>query len=169
MKDDTKAHLERLLGNYDERLAATESREAAIRAAQAAFPERFVALKTTTIRPALEEFIGVLKRHLHEGTVRDQEESASSAGGVALASISLRVVPKPFANKSTTEAPKSFIEVTFSANRTERKVTVSSTSTILDSGGSRGKRGEYDIEALTSEVVATHVLRALEEALLDKR
>jgi hypothetical protein len=165
MKDETKAQLERLLDGYDARLAATETREAAVRAAQAAFPERFVALKTTMIRPALEEFIATLARHRHEGTVHDEQESSTSAGGVALASIALRIVPRPFANKSATEAPKSYVEVTFSANRTERKVTVSSTSTILDSGGSRGKRGEYDAEALTSEVVESHVLRALEEAL----
>jgi hypothetical protein len=169
MKDETKATLDKLLDDYDVRLAAIESRDAAVRAAQAAFPERFVALKTSTIRPALDEFIAVLKRHDHEGAVRDQDESATTASGVALASIALRIVPRPFASKSTTDAAKSFIEVTFSANRTERKVTVSSTSTILDSGGSRGKRGEYDVDAVTPEVVAMHVLRALEEALADRR
>jgi hypothetical protein len=169
MKDDAKTQLRAILAKYDDKLAETERRDTAVRAAQAAFPERFVALKTATVRPALEELVGMINGYGHESTVRDQEESATSATGVTLASISLRIVPKPFAHKSTTEAPKSFIEITFSANRTERKVTVSSTSTILDSGGSRGKRGEYDLDDLTAEVVGNHVLQALEEALVTKR
>ena len=83
---------------------------------------------------------------------------------MSYAAISLRLNPKPFAFKSA-NTNRSFIEITFSANRNERKVTVSSTNTIVNSNGSLGKRGEYEIDAMTADVVAEHVLRSLEEAL----
>jgi hypothetical protein len=52
----------------------------------------------------------------------------------------------------------------FSANRSEQRIVVSSTNTIINSGGTVGKRGEYELEALTADVVVDHVLRALEQA-----
>jgi hypothetical protein len=168
MKQETRAELETILATYNEKLAEAERRNAAVRAAQAAFPEHFATLKTEMIRPALQEFIDLLGLHGHAASAREQEESSSTSGGITLAAISLRVIPKPFANKSI-EKNNNFVEVTFSANRTERKITVSSTNTIINSGGSRGKRGEYDIEAVTLEVVAGHVMQTLQEAFVDPR
>jgi hypothetical protein len=168
MKDETKAQLETMLASYDEKLAEIERRNAAVRAAQAAFPERFDSLKATVIRPVLQEFIAVLEGRGHVASLREQEESSTTSGGITLAAISLRIIPKPFANKST-EKNNNFIEITFSANRTERKITVSSTNTIINSGGSRGKRGEYEVEGTTTDVVASHVLQTLHEALVEPR
>jgi hypothetical protein len=168
MKPEAKNQLETLLGAYDEKLAEIESREAAIRTASAAFPERFATLRATTIRPALQELADVLNGHGHDSVAREQEESSTTAGGITSAAISLRIIPKPFAHKAT-EVSNNFIEVTFSANRAERKITVSSTNTIANSGGSRGRRGEYDIEALTADVVAAHVLQTLHEAFAEAR
>ena len=165
MKDDTKNQLTRILGAYDEKLAEAERIDAANRAAHAAFPARFATLKAETIRPALQDFADVLNGSGHEVAVREQEESSSRVGGVTLATISLRITPKPFASKSTAETNRNFIEITFSANRSERKITVSSTSTMISSGASLGKRGEYAMEAVTADVVAGHVLQTLQEAL----
>jgi hypothetical protein len=164
MKDEAKDQLKKILGTYDERLAERERVEAAKRAAEAAFPARFVTLMTETIRPVIHEFVEVLNGRGHEATVREQEESSTGVSGVTSAAISLRVVPKPFAHKSK-EANKVFIEITFSANRSERKIIVSSTNTLINSGGSLGKRGEYEIGALSADVVADHLLQALKEAL----
>jgi hypothetical protein len=164
MKIEAKNQLESILGSYDAKVAEDARKIAAKREADAAFPARFATLRAETIRPAIQEFVEELGRHGHEATSREQEESSSTIGGIALAAISLRVNPKPFAHKSV-ETNRSFIEVTFSANRAERKVTVSSTNTIVNSNGNLGKRGEYEIEALTADVVADHVLRTLHEAL----
>jgi hypothetical protein len=164
MKTDARSQLTTILGAYDERVAADQRALEAKRAADAAFPERFAALRAGTIRPAIQEFVEELIGHGHEATAREQEESSSTTGGIAFAGISLRVSPKPFAFKST-DANRNFIEVTFSANRNDRKVTVSSTSTMVTSHGSQGKIGEYEIDAMTADVVGDHVLRTLHEAL----
>jgi hypothetical protein len=168
MKDDAKKLLNEILGSYDDKLTATERREAAIRAANESFPGRFAALASDVIRPALLEFVDLLNARGHEASVRQQDESSSSAGGIAFAAVILRVVPKPYAHKSP-EGAKSFIEIAFSANRAERLVTVASTNTIANSSGSRGKRGGYDVEGVTADVVATHVLQTLQEALGETR
>ena len=168
MKDEAKNQLDRILGTYDEKLAEIERRNLAIRAAQESFPERFVNLKTKTIRPVLKEFADALNARGHDATAREQEESSSAAGGVAFAAIILRIIPKPFAHKSDT-TNNNFIEITFSANRAERKITVASTNTIANSGGSRGKRGEYELDSVTNEIVERHVLQTLEEALVETR
>jgi len=165
MKDEAKKQLKQILDAYDARLAETERVEAAHRAAQAAFPEQFTTLKTQTILPVLRELAEVLTRSGHEATEREQEESSSTAGGVTSAAISFRVVPKPFAQRPG-DAKRSYIEITFSANRTERKIVVSSTNTVVNSGGSIGKRGAYELGALTPDIVVEHVLKALEEAFV---
>jgi hypothetical protein len=168
MKHETRAELEATLAKYDEKLSEAERRSAAIRAAQAEFPDRFATLKTDTIRPVLQEFMTVLGSYGHVATAREQEESSSTSGGITLAAISLRVIPKPYTEKAV-EKNNNFVEITFSANRNERKITVSSTNTIINSGGSRGKRGEYNLEAVTTEVVAGHVMHTLHEAFVEPR
>jgi hypothetical protein len=163
MKDEAKTQLTKILGDYDAKLAEAERVDAANRAAHASFPERFATFKTATLRPALQEIADMLNASGHEAAVREQDESSSAAGGVKAAAISVRIVPKPFAHKST-EPSSSAIEITFSANRIERKITVSSTNTLMSHGGSVGKRGEYEIDAVTADVVTNHVIQTLTEA-----
>ena len=163
MKDEAKRQLTRILGAYDERLLETDRLEAANRAAKAAFPQRFSTLTIETIRPVLQELADVLNGSGHEAATHEQEESSSTSEGVKSAAISLRVIPKPFAQRPT-DTKKSFIEITFAANRRERKIVISSTNTIVNSGGSVGKRGEYEIEMLTADIIVNHVLETLEEA-----
>jgi hypothetical protein len=166
MKSDTKIRLKELLGTYDQKVAEEERQVAAKRAAEEAFPVRFAALKAETIRPAIQEFVDVLGSYGHEATEHQQEESLTTGRGVSFAAISVRIHPKPRSqHHKPGEASKGFVEVTFSANRNERKIVVSSTNTVIHSSGSVGKRGEYDIDAVTSDVVADHILQTLEEAL----
>ena len=168
MKDEAKSQLKKIIGDYDEKLAEAERIDAANRAARAAFPGRFVTLKTETIQPAIQEIADILNERGHKASVREQEESSSAEGGVKSAAISLRIVPKPFAHKSA-ETNAIAIEIMISANRSERKVAVSSTNTMLNQGGSVGKRGEYEIEAVTADVVASHVIQTLNEAFRGTR
>lgn len=163
MKSDVRDQLTNLIGAYDAKLAEAERVEDAKRAAHEAFPKRFAALKTATIRPALEEFAEVLNGSGHEAAVNEQEESSSTAGGIKWAAISLRIVPKPHAHRSTPTNP-SAVEVTFSANRNDGKITVSSTNTMSSAGGSLGKRASYEVESVTADVIAEHVLQTLKEA-----
>src|ERR1700689_2498833 len=105
MKDDAKSQLTKIIVDYDAKLAEAERLEAAKRAAHAAVPERFLAFKTQTIRPALQEIADMLNERGHEASVREQEESSSAVGGVKSSAVSLRIVPKPFAHKSTETNP----------------------------------------------------------------
>jgi hypothetical protein len=164
MKDDTKARLNQILSAYDERIAETARREAAILAAKTAFPQRFAALKKEMFLPLFRELAEVLNGKGHDATVRDEEESSSTVGSVNSAAVGLRVVPKPLTQKSA-DSKRSYVEILFSANRSERKIVVTSTNTIIHSGGGVGKRGEYEVDGLTADVVTDHVLRTLEEAL----
>jgi hypothetical protein len=163
MKDEAKSQLKKIVGDYDEKLAEAERVDAARRTALAAFPGRFVTLKKETIWPAIQEIADMLNERGHAASVREQEDSSSAEGGVKSAAISLRIVPKPFAQKAT-EANAITIEITFSANRSERKVAVSSTNTMINHGGTVGKRGEYEVDAVTAEVVTTHIIQTLSEA-----
>jgi hypothetical protein len=163
MNDDTRNQLRRIVAAYDEKLAEAERVDTARRAAHEAFPGRFVSLKTGTIQPAIQEIADMLNERGHRASVHEQDESSTTAGGIKSAAVWLRVVPKPFAQKAA-EDNASAIEVTFSASRGERKVAVSSTNTIVNNGGSVGKRGEYEIDAVTAEVVANHVIQTLREA-----
>jgi hypothetical protein len=168
MKPDAKSQLTKILGEYEEKLAAAERIDSANRAAHAAFPEQFVGLRTSVIAPTLQEISAMLTERGHQVEVREQEESSSAAGGVKSASVTLRLVPKPFTAKSTDSSPVT-VEVSFSANRAARKVTVSSTNTMIGHGGRVGKRGEYDVDEVDSDVVATHVIQTLDEAFGGKK
>jgi hypothetical protein len=163
MKDEAKGQLKKIIGDYDEKLAEAERVDKMKREAHAAFPARFVTLKTETIQPAIQEIADMLNERGHAASVKEQEDSSSAEGGIKSAAISLRVVPKPFALKAA-ELNAIAIEVTFSANRSERKVAVSSTNTMINHGGTVGKRGEYEIDAVTADVVTTHVIQTLSEA-----
>ncbi len=163
MKDEAKSQLRKIIGDYDEKLAEAARVDAANRAADASFPERFVTLKTTTIQPAIQEIADILNERGHKASVREQEESSSAEGGIRSAGVSLRIVPKPFALRLAETNPIA-IEITFSANRSERKVAVSSTNSMINQVGSVGKRGEYELDAVTADVVARHVIQTLNDA-----
>lgn len=168
MKDEAKTQLAKILGDYDAKLTEAERVAQANRAADASFPERFLASTTKVMRPALQEIATMLCDSGHEATVEVQEESSSAVGGVKASAISLRLIPKPFAHKSTETSPTR-IEVMFSASRAERKVIVSSTNTMISHGGSVGKRGAYELDAVTAEVVTTHVIQTLGDAFVGSR
>ena len=168
MKDEAKSQLKKIIGDYDEKLAEAERVDAANRAAHAEFPARFVTLRAQPIHPATQEIADMLNARGHKASVREQEESSSAEGGVKSAAVSLHVIPKPFANKSTETNPIT-IEITFSANRSGRKVAVSSTNTMINHGGTVGKLGEYEIDAVTADVVASHVIQTLNEAFRGTR
>jgi hypothetical protein len=168
MKDEAKSRLKKILGDYDEKLAEAERLDAANRAAHAAFPGRFVALKTETIQPAIKEIADMLNERGHKASVSEQEESSSAGSGIKSAAVTLRIVPKPFTNKAAETNPVA-IEITFSANRSERKVTVSSSNAMTSQGGTVGKRGDYEIETVTADVVTSHVIQTLNEAFRGTR
>ncbi len=142
--------------------------DAANRAAQTAFPERYAALRRDTIRPIMQEFAEVCNERGHEATVRDTEESTTTEGGVLLAAITLRIVPKVLSSKAAA-TNKSYVEISFSANRGEQKIGVSSTNTMINSAGNVGKRGEYTLDMVTADVIETHMLQTLREALVGTR
>ena len=167
MKDEAKSHLKKILVDYDDKLAEAERVEAAKRAADLASPGQFETLKTGTIRPAVQEIADLLNERGHKASVVEQGESSGEAG-VKSAAISLRVVPRPFVNKSTETNPIT-IEVTFSANRGARRVSVSSTNTMINHGGTVGKLGEHEIDAVTADIVASHVIQTLHESFTRTR
>ena len=160
-----KSELQRILLAYDEKLAEAARCDAAKRAADLAFPELYAALRSDTIRPALQTFADEMNGRGHEVTVREQEESTSSEGGVTSAMVALRIIPKAFV-ESGAATKKCFVELSFSANRGERRITVASTNTMMNSPGRVGKRAEYEIAALTADVVETHVLQTLRDVLV---
>jgi hypothetical protein len=168
MKDEAQSQLRKIMDVYDAKFAEAERLAAANRAAQAAFPGRFSSLRTEIIRPVLQEIAEMLNERGHETSVREQEESSNVTGGVKSAATSLRIVPKPFTHKST-ETNSFAIEIMFSANRSERKVIVSSTNTMQVHAGSVGKRGEYEIDAVTVDVVADQTIQALNDAFIGTR
>jgi len=163
MKAEAKSELQKIISDYDDKLAEAERAAAAKRAEHASFPARFVTLKTGVIQPTAQEIADMLNERGHSASVREQEESSTVEGSVKSAAVSLRIVPKPFAHKAA-EANAVSIEVTFSANRSERKVAVSSTNTMINHGGTVGKLGEYEIDAVTADVVAKHVIQTLTDA-----
>ena len=172
MKDETKKQLEAILGAYDVKLAEVARVAEALRAAQAAFPARFAAARTRTIRPAIQEFADLFNGQGHEASVNEQEESSGAVGGVGgvtAAGITLRIVPKPFAHNAADKTKRVSIEIAFAANRNERKIVVSSSNTMMNSSGSLGKRGEYEVEAMTAEVIAHHVIQTVQEAFAGTR
>jgi hypothetical protein len=168
MKVEAKSELKKIIGDYDDKLAEAERVGAAKRAEDAAFPERFVSLRTGVIKPTAQEIADMLNERGHSASVREQDESPTIEGRVKHAAVSLHIVPKPFAHKAA-EGNASSIEVTFSANRNERKVTVSSTNTMLNHGGTVGKLGEYEIDAVTADIVAQHVIQTLNDAFRGAR
>ncbi len=168
MKDGARDELKKILSAYDEKIAEVARVDAANRAAQVAFPERYAALRRDTIRPLMQEFADMCNERGHEASVRDTEESTTTEGGVLLAAITLRIIPKVFVSRATA-TNKSYVEISFSANRGDQKIGVSSTNTMINSAGNVGKRGEYALDMVTPDVIETHMLQTLREALVGTR
>ena len=171
MKDEAKKQLKRILAVYDERLAETERVEAERRAAKEAFPVRFAALKKDTILPILEEFAEAYspdKYWLTTAKATEQDESSSTAGVTSDRRSGCASFPSCSGRRRRIRRRASSRFRSRPNFLSERKVVVSSTNTLINSGGGVGKRGEYELETLTGDVVVGHVMQTLEEALVGK-
>jgi hypothetical protein len=166
MKDGAKEELTEILAAYRARLIESQERQAKIKADRASFIELYRNLKTTTIRPVLEDFVAQLNQEGHVASVVDQGEASDRNGAFTPASIALRVVPSPIGGGPSAPSGNAEVEVKFSANQQAMKVLVSSTN---NAQGSSGKRGEYDLAELTEDFVVSNVLKTIRDAFAKSR
>jgi hypothetical protein len=159
MNKEVKSELDSILASYQARLVASQERDAQVKAARAGFAEAFRRLQAERIGPVLHEFAARLNEAGHQATVIDHQEGADRNGHFSPASITLSVVPARIGGTPPTST-NGRVEVTFSANQHAMKVFVSSTN---NSDRTSGKRGDHDLEALTTEFVGASVLNTIRE------
>jgi len=162
MDNEAKDELKTILAAYRARVVDGQEREARMKADRASFVEVFRTVKVQTVAPVLFDFVAQLQEHGHEANVVDQEEASDRNGRFTPASIALRVVPARIGGTPSVSFNRTPIEVTFSANQHTMKVLVSSSN---NGQGASGKRGDYDLEDLTTEFVVSNVLKTIREAL----
>lgn len=148
MADHLRESLTRLLDDYEARRRGEREREQKAKDEESGFLADFGEVRRTLIRPLFETVAGLLEERGHRASIMEQEFAAGSAGRIAEAGITLRIVP------SGTKAPlhEDQRSLSFTTRHYNRTVWINSGESA-GSGGLAGAKGAYALERVNRQLV----------------
>ena len=161
MKKETKSQVDILMDKYKRRLTEAKKKQEQIKSEEDAFLKGFKRLRKEIIRPVMEDIGNHLKTQGHDYRISEEEESVDSEGRTRDAKITMSIFPAGVERAAyTTENTPS---VSFFATRYKKKIWAHRSNMMPGRGGRAGGCGEFNSEAMTSDVVEREVLRVLRE------
>jgi hypothetical protein len=145
--------LARLLDGYEARRRADVAREQRSKDDEAEFIAQFAALRREVIVPVFEEAGAMLEQRGHRHSIQQQEFTASPAGHIVEASVSLRVVPS--GTKAALHADQPSLTI---ATRHYNKSVWINSGESNTSGGIAGAKGAHALQAITRQLVEDEVV-----------
>jgi hypothetical protein len=163
MESRTRKSIEGILDGFNSRVEAAR-REAERRMIErriflAEFSERM----RTVIRPTMEQVGDLLTSRGHEFEITEEEESVEANGKTANAAITLRIYP--YAERPAHTQLGGCPHLAIRANSPRNTIYVHESIMMPGSGGHAGTAGEYELDAVTADMVEQHILSVLVRTL----
>ena len=161
MNKEAKSRLDGLMDKYEQRLAATKTKQEQIKSEEETFLSEFKRLREEVIRTTMEE-VGIhLKARGHDYQISEAEESVDAEGRTQDAEIIFSIFPAGI--DRSLYRPENTPSISFTAPRYKKKISVHGSNMLPNRGGSAGPRGEFKAEEIDGALVEREVLGVLEE------
>ena len=165
MDNDAKKHLTGILDAFAAKQAAWKREVERKKSEHELFLERFADKVKSVIRPAMEGVSAELRSRGHETSITERQEAVTADGRVTEANIDMAIMPSGQTYPMNRRDPLSCPHITFIAGHHENKVSVYESTMMPGGGGQSGRTREYTLDQVTAEVVQSHILKVLAEAM----
>ena len=147
-------NLDSLLNQYDEQLNRVEKEEKKEKSDRETFTEQFLTLCDQTIKPVFERLKSKVEKRGHKVQIETREPSWDSRKKVPIEpSISFDVELKRKSDNDRYYGTRDKPHISFICNASKRIVSSYESTIGLGHGGHGGGRGEFNIEAVTADLV----------------
>ena len=162
MDGKSRNSIEAILEAYESHQRAVRQEMERMRAEREAFLVDFQVKARSVIRPVMEQVGELLLRAGHEFEIVEKE-AAAQARRAANAVITLVIFPE--GERPRTDEPVGWPHVALLAHPSKNTVLVHESAMMPGIGGPAGTAAEYPLEAVTPEVVESHIVDVLARAM----
>ena len=161
MQNKTADKLKSVFDKYDKKQSEAQKEQERIKTEHEIFLEHFDETISKVIRPTMEELCEAIKSRGHNCEITQGKESKDEKGRTISAQIKMEIHPD--GKRPSFGQPGRCPAISFIADTYANKVWTDVSTMLPGRGGSAGKRNEYNLENITSEIVEEEVIHLLSE------
>jgi len=161
MKDDTTNKLKSVFDKYDKKQAEIKKEQERVKTEHEIFLENFGKKIAEVIRPSMEEIGEAIKNRGHSFEITEGQEAQDGKGRTTAAQVKMEI--HPHGQRPRYGQPYDGPSLTFFAGTYDNKIWSHVSTMMLGRGGSAGKRNEYTLESITSDIVEEELLYLINE------
>jgi len=162
VNDETKTRLATLLDRYDEGQSGAKQQVQETQTAQEALRTSFGQLRTTVIRPLMEDIGMVLQKRGHDYTIVEEDASPDAPGTLQDGMISMYMFPSGSGAPSTTRTLGHVPHIAFRSDSYWRRIIVHTRNVTPPYGGLPGEQREYALSQMTAALIETELIQVVE-------
>ncbi len=155
MKEETKSKLNALMDEYDEKLKKKKKTQEEIELEENAFIDEFYRLRRKVMRPIIDEIGDYIKEHGHDYKVKE-EKLIDDYSTKKDAKITMMVFPSGIDRSAYTVS-----NISFTANKKEKDIYVSSKVIERNKSGTAEDRGVYNTNQINGDLVEKEIFNFL--------
>ena len=160
MENETKDKLKNIFDKYDKKQSEVRQEAEKVKTEHEVFLDAFEATSTEVIRPTMEALGEIIKNRGHGFEITQGKESQDDKGRTVAAQVKMQIHPN---GKRPSYGQHDCPSLTFFAGTYKNEVWSHVSTMMPGRGGSAGKRNEYKLENITSEVVEKEIIHLLNE------
>ena len=161
MEDQTKNKLKEIFDKHDAKKLAAKKAEEKIKTEKDTFLEDFTRAISNTIRPSLEEIAATLEARGHGCKISVNKETETQHDGLHNAQIRMVIYPNVHNGRRGPDHEQP--SISFIAIPSAKTIMVHGSTIMPGQGGRAGKRGDYQFDKITPEIVETETVNLLNE------
>ncbi len=161
MEGPIKNKLKEIFDKHDENKLAAKKAQEKIKTEKDVFLEDFERTITNTIRPSLEEIGAIIAARGHGCKISAQRETETKHDGFQNAHIKMIIYTD--AHQARRGPDHEYPSISFIATPSNKTILVHGSTIMSGHGGDAGKRGEYQLDKITQEIVETETVNLLNE------
>jgi len=164
MLEQNQKELDGLMSKYQGDLSGLQQKRTEVQEAQAAFMAEFKRLKKEVIWPTLVDIGNYLNKFGHDYHIEEHDEYTDATAHFSPSSLTFNIYPATLDRASY--QPDCTPYISFGANRYAGKIGIMVSTMMPGKGGVIGSHGEYDLSAITKELVENEVTAVLKNSLI---
>ena len=164
MADQFNKDLEKIFDQHDELERTRTQQVQETQRQEDEFLSRFAEVRKTVIRPAFERIGALLEARGHSFKI-EESEYAKHGDGKLISSATITMYVAPGESKGNSR-PHDLPHIGYHVHYVHTKKVTLFVSTIASGSGTSGGKGDFPLEAITSDLIDQHTLAFLKEILV---
>jgi len=159
MKKYTADKLKSVFDKYDQQQAEKKKHQERIKTEHEVFLNNFDKIISEVIRPVMKELGEAIKSRGHNFEISSGHETQDSKGRTSDAHVKMEIYPNGLHQQFGLQ--NNYPSLIFFAGTYDNKIWTHVNTMMPGKAGQAGKRNEYDLESITTDIVEEEILNLL--------